>query len=141
MDRLAEISENADFNEWRIIDASDLIEDYYSIYLDKDKGKQFLEIRLHRNVDEEMSGDNTWYKTTKKAYEHICTITDLMDDDSVPERTPMMINAPDEHDPFVEAMTERYHLTGDATAANAIEDIKERKGKGPVILKLKKTKT
>tara|TARA_B110001469_G_scaffold52228_1_gene50584 strand:- start:3208 stop:4455 length:1248 start_codon:yes stop_codon:yes gene_type:complete len=89
----------------------------------------------------DMSSENTWYKTTKKAYEHICTITDLMDDDSVPERTPMMINVRDEHDPFVEAMTERYHLTGDATAANAIEDTKEKKGKGPVILTLKKTKT
>ena len=62
MDRLAEISENADFNEWHIVDASDLIEDYYSIYLDKDNGNfEFLEIRLHRKVDEEMSGDNTDY--------------------------------------------------------------------------------
>ena len=61
MDRLAEISENANFNEWYIVDASDLIEDYYSIYLDKDKGKQFLEIRLHRKIDDEMSGDNTDY--------------------------------------------------------------------------------
>jgi len=61
MHRLAEISENANFNEWRIVDANDLVEDYYSIYLDKDKGKQFLEIRLHRKVDEEMSGDNTDY--------------------------------------------------------------------------------
>ena len=60
MARLAEISENANFNEWSIVDASDLM-DYYAIYLDKDKGKQFLEIRLHRNVDEEMSGDNTDY--------------------------------------------------------------------------------
>jgi hypothetical protein len=59
MEKLAEISENADFNEWRIVDANDLIEDYYSI--DLNKGKQFLEIRLHRKVDEEMSGDNTDY--------------------------------------------------------------------------------
>jgi len=61
MNRLAEISENANFNEWHIVDANDLVEDYYAIYLDKDKGKQFLEIRLHRKVDEEMSGDNTDY--------------------------------------------------------------------------------
>ena len=81
MDRLFEISENANFNEWRIIDANDLIEDYYSIYLDKDKGKHFLEIRLHRNVDEEMSGDNTDYtyklqflnKNSSVIYEHWVT--------------------------------------------------------------------
>jgi len=33
MNRLAEISENANFNEWRIVDANDLVEDYYSIFL------------------------------------------------------------------------------------------------------------
>ena len=61
MDRLAEISENSAFNEWSIVDASDF-EDYYAIYLDKDNGNfEFLEIRLHRKVDEEMSGDNTDY--------------------------------------------------------------------------------
>jgi hypothetical protein len=79
MDRLAEISENADFNGWEIIDASDLVEDYYSIYLDKDKGKQFLKIRLHRKgYDEEMLGDKTYKlqflnKNSYIIYEHWVT--------------------------------------------------------------------
>ena len=63
MNRLAEISENANFNEWRIVDANDLVEDYYSIYLDKDKGKQFLEIRLQQKAyDKNRLKTNIQYK-------------------------------------------------------------------------------
>jgi hypothetical protein len=82
MDRLAEISENADFNGWEIIDVVDSLSDYYSIDLIKDKGKQFLKIRLHRNgYDEDMRGDKTDYtyklqflnKNSYVIYEHWVT--------------------------------------------------------------------
>ena len=78
-DRLLVVSLISDFNGWEIIDVVDSLNDYYSIDLIKDKGKQFLKIRLHRNgYDEEMRGDYTYKlqflnKNSYIIYEHWVT--------------------------------------------------------------------